>query len=432
MITKQIIDQIEGEATVYFDLKDNLVEFSTISFTHFRGMQDILKGKNALDALVYSPRVCGICGHSHLLATTKAIEDSYKNTGYSLNISKKADDIREFTLLMEHIQNHFKWLYLVIIPQLEKLNSSFKINTPLKGAFASNIASKAIATFAGQWPHSSYMIPGGVTCDPTHLDRLNAQKYLDELILFFEKETLGTTVDNFLSFESCKDFNNIDSDIAKVEQQLIELKMNEKGFAHDRFVVLGEHNFTKTAKINHTRAFKVYEKFVTTKQAYSPNEKSFALNALYKDNYYEVGPLARTISLNLSIIKNMHRRFKDSAYTRVLSRVFELAYMLNYSKKLLQNLDISESSFCEVADIKKITAKGVGIVEAPRGVLIHRIDIEDGTIKDYEIVTPTQWNIGSSTKDMLTPVQKAMINSTKDEATFIFRTFDVCSVCTTH
>lgn len=432
MITKQIIDQIEGEASIYFDMKEDVVDFSTVAFPHFRGMESILQGKNALDALVITPRVCGICGHAHLMASVRAIEDAYKNSGYAISLSNKAKKIREFTLLMELIQNHFKWIYLVIIPELTKLNASSRVQTPLKGAYAASLAGKAIATFAGQWPHSSYMVPGGVTCDPTHMERIKAQSYLDELINFYEKESLGITLDEFLSFESCKEFHKLSSDISYIEEELITHGFNDKGMSYDRFVILGEHSFTKESKIKQTRSYKIDTKFVTTQDAYSPNQKSYAKNALYKEEFYETGPLARCMSINLPIIKNMHRRYKDSAYSRVMARIFELSYILKYAKTLLSSLNLSESSLIEPADIHTINATGIGVVEAPRGPLIHKITINQGIISDYKIITPTQWNIGSSTKKNPTPVQKAMFGRSQKDALFIFRTFDVCSVCTTH
>ena len=432
MITKQIINQIEGEASLYFDIKDGLVDFTTIVFPHFRGIESILKGKNALDALVITPRVCGICGHSHLMATVRAIEDAYQNAGYSIELSQKVKIVREFTLTMEIIQNHFKWIYLTIMPELAKLTKSEKVQTPLKGAYASSIASKAIAVFAGQWPHSSYMIPNGITTDFTNMDLLKVESYVDELITFLEKESLGISIDEFLSFESCKDFNNLNSDISYIENSLIKLNMNEKGFSYDRFLVIGEHSFSKPSKLQQTRPFNVDAKYVDISESYSPMQTSYAKNAHYKGNFYEVGSMARLMSVNFSIVKNMHRRFKDSAYSRVMARIFELAYLLKHSKKILSSIDISENSFTKIADISKVTASGVGIVEAPRGPLIHKIDIENGIIKDYNIITPTQFNIGSSTKQNPTPAQKAMQNVTQKEAQFIFRTFDVCSVCTTH
>jgi len=433
LITKQLIEQIEGEATLFFDTKDGLVESSTTSFENFRGVENILKNKPLFDALVITPRVCGICGHAHLMATVRAIEDLYKNSSHKIDISDKAQKIREFTLIMEIVQNHLKWIYFTALPELFKLKNIDKNSTQLKGAYGSSIISKAISVFAGQWPHSSYMVAGGITCDPTYVDILQAKDYVDQFISFFEKESLGVDIDKFLAFESCKDFNNLDSDVSTIEKLLIELKMNEKGFAHDRFIILGEHSFTKPSKLIQTRKYAVNSKYVTTEDSYSPNSKSYAKNALYKDEYYESGVLSRMMSSKLSpIVKNMHRRYKDSAYTRSMARIFELVYLVKYSKTLLDSINIFEPSCVEVTNISKISGTGVGVVEAPRGPLIHRIDVENGVIKDYEIITPTQFNIGSSTKQKPTPAQKAMVGSTIAEAKFIFKTFDVCSVCTTH
>ena len=432
MITKKLIDQIEGEASVYFDMKDEKVDFATIAFPHFRGMESILKGKSALDALVITPRVCGICGHAHLMATVRAIEDAYKNAGYEVSLSEKVEKIREFTLVMEMIQNHFKWIYLTIIPELEKLTHSQRVQTPLKGAFAASIASKAIATFAGQWPHSSYMVPGGITSDPTNIDVLKAESYVDELVGFFEKETLGIPLESFLDFESCKEFNTLESDLSFIEKELIKTDMDKKGFAYDRFIVAGKHTFVKNAKINKTRLSRINTKYIDSIDSYSPEETTYAKNAQYKNEYYETGPLARSISKKIPLIKNMHRRFKDSAYTRVMARIVELADLLKHSKSLINSLEIDESSFSKPIDITKLTAQGIGVVEAPRGPLLHKIVIENGLINEYKIITPTQFNIGSSTKSNPTPAQKAMIGVSKKEALFIFRTFDVCSVCTTH
>ena len=432
MITKQLLEQIEGEASVYFDIKDEKVAFATVSFPHFRGMESILEGKNALDSLVITPRVCGICGHAHLMASVRALEDAYKNGGYEVKLTQKSQKIREFTLLMEMIQNHFKWLYMVIMPELSKLTNINLEKRPLKGAFAASVAAKAIALFGGQWPHSSYMVPGGVTADPTHIELLQAQNYLQELILFFEKESLGFSLEEFLSFESCKEFSGFNSDIVSLEAALMDAKMHQKGFAHDRFFVMGAHGFSKVAKVKSTRTFSVESRYITTQAAYAPQAQSFAKNALYKDLYYETGPLARLMAKGIPFVKNMHRRYKDSAYSRVMARVYEIASMLSYSQDLLKDIEITQDSVIPLVDMKKISAEGVGVVEAPRGPLVHRVKIEEGIIKKYEIITPTQFNIGSSSLEKPTPVQMAMQGLSKEDALFIFRTFDVCSVCTTH
>ncbi len=433
MITKELIERIEGEASLYLKMKDKKVDFATVVFPHFRGMESILEGKNVLDALVLTPRICGICGHAHLMATVRAIEDAYNNAGFGVQISKKAAKIREFTLIMEMIQNHFKWLYMVILPELRKLLGEEDTHkSQLKGAYAASLASKAIALFGGQWPHSSYMVVGGITADPTYIELLQAQNHLEKLVDFFEKETLGIQIESFLSFETCRDFNTFSSDVTEVESKLLKAKMHRMGFAFDQFLILGEHGFSKPMKLKRTRILNVDAKYLTTEEAYTPDVKSYAKNALYNGDYYETGPLGRMMAQGAPLIKNFHRRYKDSAYTRVMARIYELASVLEYARSLLGEIDISEESVVKSVDIKKINAIGEGIVEAPRGPLIHKISIKQGIIKEYSIITPTQFNIGSSTQKKPTPVQKAIQYSSKQEALFIFRTFDVCSVCTTH
>ncbi|MDD2951252.1 MAG: hydrogenase, partial [Sulfuricurvum sp.] len=59
--------------------------------------------------------------------------------------------------------------------------------------------------------------------------------------------------------------------------------------------------------------------------------------------------------------------------------------------------------------------------------------IEKGRIASYSIITPTQWNLGNGTMTNPGTAQKAMIGAESTaKASLLFRTFDVCSVCTTH
>ncbi len=97
------------------------------------------------------------------------------------------------------------------------------------------------------------------------------------------------------------------------------------------------------------------------------------------------------------------------------------------------SLDLSQPSFITPPSIESISGFGVGIIEAPRGSLIHRATIEKGKIVSYTIITPTQWNLGNGTSMIPGIAQKAMIGAASTaKASLLFRTFDVCSVCTTH
>lgn len=433
MTSKALIDRIEGEASLYFQMREGRIAAARIAFPHQRGMERILQGRKATDALVIAPRVCGICGHAHLMATVRAIESAYERAGYPVVLSPKAETIRELTLVLEIIQNHFKWLYLVILPELARLNATEAAQTPLKGAYAASLATKVLALFAGQWPHSSYMLPGGVTCDPTHLERVRAVAMLDELIAFFERETAGVSIDTLLGFETCKAFNALQSDIGLLERGLIAAEMHEKGLARDRFVVLGEHGFSTRAKVLRTRLRRASPSEIGTEPADCPEERTYAENVRYQGAFYEVGPLARAMASEAALIKNMHRRFKDSAYTRIMARTYEIASLLVHAKQLLQTMPLSEPSYMPPTKLQKISAEGEGVVEAPRGPLLHRMRLREGVITASKIVTPTQWNLGSASDDDPAPAQRAMIGcGSAQEAAFIFRSFDVCSVCTTH
>jgi hydrogenase large subunit len=138
--------------------------------------------------------------------------------------------------------------------------------------------------------------------------------------------------------------------------------------------------------------------------------------------------------LKTPLIKDAHRRYGDSLFSRILARSCEGLQLLYHSLDLLKEIDLNEPSFIEPKiSIKKITGSGIGSVEAARGSLIHKVELEEGTIKSYEIVTPTQWNLSNGDRENLGISQKAMIGlSDTDIAEFVFKSFDVCSVCTTH
>ncbi len=193
MKTVDIVERIEGEAKLVCSWKNELIDNVRIEFLNFRGFEYILEGKAPpLDALIYTPRICGICGQAHLKATVEALENVYKNIGEELEITNKAKLLREIGLNIEIIDSHIKWFYMFIMPDIVNLSSKeYPDYNPLKGQKwikSSAIASetiKSLAIIGGQWPHTSYMLPGGVVSDPTLLDLSTMQNYLDNAISFF-------------------------------------------------------------------------------------------------------------------------------------------------------------------------------------------------------------------------------------------------------
>jgi len=426
---KQLIEKIEGEAELDFTFNDGLIEDVKINFGFYRGIEEILRGKDARDALVITPRVCGICNHAHLLTAVRAIEDGYTNAGMPVTLSSKANDIREFTLACELIQNHVKWLYMTILPQLEKyVQLESGENYAIKATYLSSIITKALAIFSGQWPHSSYAVPGGVTCDPTYLDVMQAQSLVDESIKFFEQVMVGLDLENYLEIESVSSLHKIEGDFGTLLHLMGNANMAEIGQSHDRFIVFGNCILSKPGKSIVTNVSNVDTKYVKESEQVGTVSKA----VMYKDRLYEVGPLARGMVAKTPIVKNLHKRYKDSLLTRVFARIHEVAQLLDYSKKLLNNLELDEPSCTLDLHTQLGDFEGTGVVEAARGSLIHTTTVKEGRIVNYEIITPTQWNLSHGTKGQQGIAIEAMVGAkTIEEATFIFRTFDVCSVCTT-
>ena len=422
MNTIKLIEKIEGEAKLNFNFNESKkIDFVDIEFLSTRNIEQILENKPALDSLVINPRVCGICGHAHLIATVKALEDCYDD----LVITKKAEILRELTLNFEIIQNHFKWFYLTIMPLL-----GYK-QYPLKAMKPSQIMAKAIATIGGQYPHNSYAIVGGVVCEPTSMDIVKILNYINETIKYFEINLVHANTADFLECDSVDKIFSREGDLPLILNTIKQQSFSNLGKSYDRFIVFGKNSYFSSGKSEATR---VNNKIQIQSIKEFENVKSYAKNVQYKDKYYEVGPLSRAMLNKIPLVKDAHRKYKDSLLTRVIARVCEIPQLLHHSKNLLKQLDLSQNSFIKPQlDISKVSGFGQSAVEAARGSLIHKVNLQNGIIKKYDIITPTQWNLSNGTKENPATSQKAMLGLDNiNTAELVFKSFDVCSVCTTH
>jgi len=421
MIRSELIEKIEGEATLDYHFKNKAIEHVDIKFLSSRHIENILKGKSPLDALVINPRVCGICGHAHLIATVEALEGCYEN----LEISQKAKKLRELTLNFELIQNHFKWFYLVLLPLFGQKQNIYKATHPSK------LMGQAIATIAGQYPHNSYAIPGGITNEVLQQDIIKIEQYIDETIAFYQNHLVDADMENFIDCESVSKVLSKNGDLIDILKTIKQNKWTKLGRSYDRFIVFGQNSYFKAGRGVATRVnHNLNTKYITE----TNNTDSLAKNVKFKKYYYEVGPLARAMINKTALVKDSHRKYRDSIFSRILARTCEIPQLLIHSKKILNSIDIHEPSFIEPSvPISEISGKATSCVEAARGSLIHKIHIENNTIIEYNIITPTQWNLSNGTKKDSGVAQKAMVGLKDIEvAQKVFKSFDVCSVCTTH
>ena len=451
MKTIDLVERIEGEAKLHCTWSNKKVSDARIDFLNFRGFEYILEGKSPLDALVYTPRICGICGQAHLKATVEALENVYENINEKLQVTQKAKLLREIGLNIEIIDSHLKWFYMFIMPDIIKLDTNdLGIYMPLKGSRwmeAQKSASetiKALAIIGGQWPHTSYMLPGGVMSDPTKLDLVMMQNYLQNTISFFEKSISGVSLENYLDFNSIDNLENLSADLKYFKDLSFKYTLEKYGKSHNRFITLGESSLFKRGKIKQRLVHKLdFSKIVEdssysfsiNKEENNSQKHTWSKSVSYDESFFETGPLSRAIISNRKFIKEIHKSFEDSVFTRVMARMDEMAFLLFETNKLILQVDVSELSYIKpkysLKDVEN--AKAIAVVEACRGSLLHNISIEKGLIKSYDVITPTVWNLGPKNKTQKGIAQKAIIGSPSIEiAKIVLRSFDVCSVCTTH
>ena len=68
------LNRVEGDLEIHIEVEDNVVVDARSAGIMYRGFENLLVGRAPLDGLVLTPRVCGICCTSHLLAAAKSLD----------------------------------------------------------------------------------------------------------------------------------------------------------------------------------------------------------------------------------------------------------------------------------------------------------------------------------------------------------------------
>jgi hydrogenase large subunit len=161
----------------------------------------------------------------------------------------------------------------------------------------------------------------------------------------------------------------------------------------------------------------------------------------------EVGPLARQVMAAQPnpaahqdadpFILNVINEIGPSVLVRVLARVHELAKYYTLARTWLDEIDLHDKFYAKPTEHE--SGKGFGSTEAARGALSDWIVLENGKIENYQVITPTAWNVGPRDADSVVgPIEKAFIGTpvqnTADpvELGHVARSFDSCLVCTVH
>jgi hydrogenase large subunit len=169
---------------------------------------------------------------------------------------------------------------------------------------------------------------------------------------------------------------------------------------------------------------------VTTQSASKANAYSWIKAPRYNNLPHEVGALAR-MWVNGDYTNGI------SALDRHAARALECKKVADAMDGWLNELRPGNPTF--TAKAVPQTATGMGLTEAARGALGHWIQITNGVISRYQIITPTAWN--ASPKDdnnVMGPIEQALVGTPVADAAQpievlrVIHSFDPCLSCAVH
>lgn len=429
------ISRIEGHAKVVVDIDDGKVRNARFLAQEYRGFEQFLQGMPADQMPVIVPRVCGVCSTSHHIAAVEALENAYGITPPPL-----AEEIRHLMMVGQLVQNQATSLFFFTLPDMLQATSIFgadekrtkdTLGSISKMAMAvRKIGTELISVAGGQFIHPVKAVVGGVVSgiDPEAARAMRTKikealplacSLFDEYWLLTQKmeRTVGKWEDNDPFYYMAA----VDrSDPTRPVDQVTMLKSDG----------------SETISFKPSE-YKKYLRFHRVQDSYSSktscNDLPIRANSLARMNYVQSTgtPIAD------GYLERFRVEFGNPAHQILLfdlCRGIELINGLERADRILaKNLHDGEMNVA----VEPRDGCGFGLVEAPRGPLIHHYQIENGLVVRAEFVIPTVHN-NFSIERALTTMAKRYVHADRidmglDRAMgWVVRAFDPCIACATH
>lgn len=491
------LNRVEGDLEIRLTVEDGVVVEARTVGTLYRGLEQILIGRAPRDALVITPRVCGICSTSHLYAAVLALEQAW-----GLHPPANATRVRNLCLGAESLQSDLRQSFLFFAPdfcqpgyaqqpEYARILAEFE---PFQGRIyretlaVSRRIVRIVAEFGGQWPHSSFMLPGGVTMGPDMRRLLACRAELDAARQWLEQSVLGGDMEAWLALPDAAALQGwleqgqaADAALALLNRFARGLQLHQRGAGSGHMLSYGA-GYEAEAMARGERITRLAGGFLDgdsgqvqaldqglinehvrhswylpyaggrhpwegeTVPDYRPDSDrySWAKAPRYGDKVVQTGPLAELLLGGDALMQSLYREEGGSAWLRQLARLRRVAHGLLQARAMLDEmaLHLGEAHF-EAAPTAPAASDpdgdGYGLVMAARGALGHWVKLRDGVIEKYQIVTPTAWN--ASPRDSqgqpghweqsLVGLQLGDAEDTT-EIGHIIRSHDPCLVCTVH
>lgn len=426
------LSRIEGHARAVIEFQGSNILSAHFQATERRGFEYFVQGAPAEQMPVVVPRICGVCSTAHHVASVKALEDIF-----DVEPPPKAVTLRGLMMLGQLIQNQATSLFLFTMPDFpgqEGLRSIFHFgveNADLapKALQIRRAGTELISLAGGQFIHPVRAAVGGVTSGVPAENAEEVRTLLMET-LPMAQEMVNRYWEMFLDLQ-----DRIDTLGDDTPSYYLAATAEGHTYYGGEICVLAPHG-------GEDATFSVcdYEQYLEE----VPIETSYSDGTLYRGDILRANSLAR-----VNMLPSMGTPLADTYLTRFqeewgrpvhaillfdLARTIELVYCIERAIQILEQ-DLEHGEF-RVAHQPQ-DGQGCGVVEAPRGPLIHDYLIEDGLIKSAKFVIPTQHNMLAIEQALKIAAQRYITDEGIDfelerAVGRVVRAFDPCIACATH
>jgi F420-non-reducing hydrogenase large subunit len=429
------LSRIEGHARVEMEVQDGQVVAAQFQAIEMRGFRYFVQGTPAEQMPVIVPRICGVCSTAHHVAAVKTLEDIY-----DVEPPELAKEIRELLLLGQLIQNQATSLFIFTMPDRVGASSIFhmdeseadpeqQLSLAQRSLKVRQSGTNLITLAGGQFIHPIKAIIGGVTSGIKREPADQMLKELQEMLpiactLFDEywemsmsmKERIGTWGDDQPAYyiaSTGRSLPKLDSDVIRV---------------------LGPDGVERASFPPHL--FRTYLDYEETAYSYA-GQSSYQGQVMRANSLARIN-LARSMGTPLAdkYLQKLTHTFGKPAHPILLfdlCRGIELVYAFERALAMLCK-DLDDADTAIPYTLKD--GEGYGLVEAPRGPLIHHYTVRDGLIEDAEFIIPTVHNMRAIERalkvagDRYVTPEKIDLELEKAVGRVV-RAFDPCIACAT-
>src|SRR5579871_184828 len=445
-ITIEPVSRIEGHAKIDIQLDDQgRVAGTEFHVTQVRGFEKFTEGRPYYEMPGITARICGICPISHLLASSKACDAIM-----AVRIPPTGRKLRELIHCAQVVQSHALSFFYLSAPDFLLGMDSDPAARNILGVVASHpelardgielrkFGLQIVEGLAQERVHPSWIVPGGVESPMTSnvrdriLSELPTAKAITDRTLTLFKGALGKYTDEIEFFGS----------VPTMYAGLVD----RKGTLHLYDGVL-RFRGTNGEIVEDQISPDDYAQYIgeaSLRESYL--KAPFFKPQGFPAGVYRVGPLGRLNAIDqcgtpkadaeLGEFRERFGRTPHSAFLYHYARLIEITYALERIEALLADPQILDIHVRATAGVNSL--EGIGIIEAPRGTLIHHYKVnEEGAITWANLIVATGHNnlaIGRSVQQVSehyidgTKLNEGMLN----RVSAVVRAYDPCLSCSTH